>query len=46
MFRGRQMGIVYKKFDKEFPEYKKMSKEERAMVFKKAAAIFVKHSKT
>ena len=37
---------LYKRCFDEFPEFKKMSKEERSSVFKKAAAIFLKNSKT
>ena len=36
---------LFKRFFDEFPEFKKMSKEERSSVFKKAGAIFLKNSK-
>ncbi len=41
---GALMIPVFKKFDAEFPEYTKMPKDERSIVFKKAAAIFLKNS--
>lgn len=38
------MGLIFKKFHDEFPEYNKMSKEEKAVVFKKATSIYIKNS--
>lgn len=39
------MGPVYKGFYSEFPEYKKMSRAEKSIVFRKAAAIWLKNPK-
>lgn len=42
--QAKEMLPVYKKFNKEFPEFKSMSREGRTAVFKKAARI-IKNSK-
>ena len=40
-----EMIPVYKKFNKEFPEFKRMSKQEKLSVFKNAEQILIKNSK-
>ena len=39
---GKDMSVVFQRFTKEFPEYKKMPGEERSVIFKKAALIVAK----
>ena len=36
---------VYKRFNKEFPEFKNLSRVERSLVFKKAARLYIGSSK-
>ena len=42
---AKEMLPVYKRFNREFPEFKSMSREERIAVFKKATRMLIKNSK-